>query len=135
MIYIFITDCLFPRYLKYLYLTLLKKKVVSEWKRETEQARSKQSEDALHAEIGIPIGDKLSADSAEEGEQAEAGNQASRHASEEERQAAKEKLARWKAEKQRQAETEKVKYDAHCDFKLMIVVINFLYLLIHSKRS
>ena len=123
-----ITDCLLPRYLKYLYLTLLKKKVVSEWKRETEQARSKQSEDALYAEIGIPIGDKLSADSAEEGEQAEAGNQVSRHASEE-------KLARWKAEKQRQAETEKVKYDAHCAFKLMIVAINFLYLLIHSKRS
>lgn len=93
------------RYLKYLYLTLLKKKVVSEWKRETEQARFKQSEDAFHTELGIPLGDKLSVDSVDEGEQAEAGG---RNASEEERLAAKEKLARWKAEKQRQAETEKV---------------------------
>ena len=45
------------------------------------------------------LGDKLSADSAEEGEQVEAGGQVTRHASEEERLAAKEKLARWKAEK------------------------------------
>lgn len=82
--------------------------MVSEWKRETEQARCKQSEEAFHAELGISLGDKSSVDSAEEGEQAEAGGQASRNASEEERLAAKEKLARWKAEKQRQAETEKV---------------------------
>ena len=88
--------------MKYLFLTLLKKKVVSDWKRETEQARSKQSEDALNEEVVSRLPDRDSADSAEDGEQP------ATRSPEEERQAAKEKLARWKAEKQRQLESEKV---------------------------
>lgn len=90
-------------YLKYLFLTLYKKKVVSEWKRETEQARSKQSQEAFQEELGGgPERDS------QDSEDTDKGPAMGNMSPDEERQAAREKLARWKAEKVAQQEAEKV---------------------------
>jgi len=93
-------------YLRWLYLTLLKKKVVSEWRKETALARSRQSEMAMQEGLA---GDSEweECEGPEDPTHPHSTAKSKEQEEEEERQAAKDKLARWKADKLRQQDCEK----------------------------
>lgn len=120
--------CIRVRYLKYLRLSLVKKRAVGEWKQEQLSARRQQQHGVLAADVLHPD-EAAAADQSlnTSGMQDSNGEKKAPGSSEKDRAAVKERIAKWRAAQAKQLEDEKVTREIAMKMHMHVVACECLY--------